>query len=174
MVGCSPIFPFTEGPLKDVLIDPKGVSGEGLETKLAICTECFHSLQHGHIPDLSLCNHLFLGEVPPELNDLTVVEELIISLCHSKCCIARLKADGQDYVSHSAQCGIKGNLIVYLQQPSTIAKKLPPSIEEITSPIYVLFVGSHPPSKEWLREKAKPLAVCSSCTSLVEVTQLSV
>ena len=38
-------------------------------------------------------------------------------------------------------------------------KKLPPSIEDITSPLCVLFVGSHPPSDDWLREKAKPLAV---------------
>jgi hypothetical protein len=36
---------------------------------------------------------------------------------------------------------------------------LPPSIEEIVSPICVIFVGSSPPSPEWLRNKAKPLAV---------------
>ena len=36
---------------------------------------------------------------------------------------------------------------------------LPPSIEEVVSPICVIFVGSSPPSTEWLCDKAKPLAV---------------
>ena len=36
---------------------------------------------------------------------------------------------------------------------------MPPSIEEITSPICVIFVGSTPPSHKWLHDKVKPLAV---------------
>ncbi len=37
--------------------------------------------------------------------------------------------------------------------------RCPPSIEEITSPICVLFIGAHKPTDEWLRMHAKPLAV---------------
>lgn len=85
----------------------------------------------------------------------------MISLCCAKCCMVHLKADGQEYASCSAQHGVKGNLIIYPQRPSQVAKKLPPSIEEITSPICILFIGAHVPSKEWLRDKAKPLAVRS-------------
>ena len=70
-----------------------------------------------------------------------------------------MKTDGKDYANQSAQRGIKGNLIVYPQSPSDVARKLPLSIDEITSPICVLFIGAHPPSTQWLREKAKPLAV---------------
>jgi hypothetical protein len=40
-----------------------------------------------------------------------------------------------------------------------VASVLPSSIQEITSPICVIFIGSSPPSHEWLRKKAKPLAV---------------
>lgn len=50
-------------------------------------------------------------------------------------------------------------MIIYPQQPSDIVKKLPPSIDEITSLICVLFIGAHPLTNEWLTEKAKPLAV---------------
>ncbi|THV00096.1 hypothetical protein K435DRAFT_657773, partial [Dendrothele bispora CBS 962.96] len=57
------------------------------------------------------------------------------------------------------QRGVKGHIIIYPQQPSAVAKLLPPSIEEISSPICVLFIGSQPPSSEWLRTKAKPLTV---------------
>ena len=126
---------------------------------MALCKHCLGSLQRGRVPDLALCNHLYLGDVPPELQDLTVVEESMIALCRAKCCVVRLKADGHKYAAHSAQRGVKGNLIIYPQKPSESAKKLPPSIEDITSPLCVLFVGSHPPSADWLREKAKPLAV---------------
>lgn len=109
----SPPLPFHDGPLAGVIVEPKGVSGEGLETKLALCKHCLGCLHRGCIPDLALSNHMFLGEVPPELKDLTVVEESMIALCHAKCCIVQLKADNEDYASQSAQHGIKGNLIIY-------------------------------------------------------------
>ena len=54
---------------------------------------------------------------------------------------------------------MKGHIIVYPQRPSDIARVLPPSLDELTTPICVLFVGSSPPTDEWIHEKAKPLAV---------------
>ncbi|KAJ7572178.1 hypothetical protein C8J56DRAFT_1009200 [Mycena floridula] len=84
----------------------------------------------------------------------------MIARCRSKCWILQLKEDGNDDVeSKNAQRGVKGHIIIYPQKPSALANSLPPSIEEITSPICVIFVGSSPPTKEWLREKAYPLAV---------------
>lgn len=53
---------------------------------------------------------------------------------------------------------MKGHIIIYPQQPSEIANLLPPSKQEILTPVCVLFVGSTPPA-EWLDEKAKPLCV---------------
>ncbi|THU77286.1 hypothetical protein K435DRAFT_558194, partial [Dendrothele bispora CBS 962.96] len=55
------------------------------------------------------------------------------------------------------QRGMKGNIIVFPQQRSTIASVLPPSLEELAAPIGIIFVG--PPSPEWLRTKAAPLAI---------------
>ncbi|KAJ7467259.1 hypothetical protein B0H11DRAFT_1715012, partial [Mycena galericulata] len=49
-------------------------------------------------------------------------------------------------------------VIVYPQKPSAIAKVLPSSIEEVITPICVIFVGSSPPT-ERLQKKAKPLTV---------------
>lgn len=107
--------------------------------------------------------------MPHELQDLSVVKESMIALCRAKCCIVHLKADDMDHVGPTAQHGIKGNIIIYLQRPSEIARKLPPSIEEITSPICILFVGSTPPTDEWICEKVKPLAVCTNkvCQALL-------
>jgi hypothetical protein len=83
----------------------------------------------------------------------------MIARCRAKCWVIQLKEDNQDLALPHAQRGMKGHIIVYPQRPSDIANILPPSLEEMSTPICVVFVGSSPPTAEWLREKAKPLAV---------------
>jgi hypothetical protein len=99
---------------------------------------------------LSLANHIFLGSVPNKLKDLTVVEEAMIACCHAKCWVVQLKEDNQDLTLPHAQHGMKGHIIVYPQCLSNIANILPPSLEEMSMPICVVFVGSPPPTAEWL------------------------
>ena len=57
------------------------------------------------------------------------------------------------------QRGVRGHIIIYPQHPSEIAKILPPPINDLLTPICVLFVGANPPTLQWLHEKAKPLTV---------------
>ncbi|KAJ7127586.1 hypothetical protein C8R43DRAFT_824915, partial [Mycena crocata] len=85
----------------------------------------------------------------------------MIALCRSKVWIIQLRDDdGQfDEKIPITQRGVRGHIIVYPQKPSSIATSLPPSIEDITTPICVIFVGSRPPTAEWLRTKASPLIV---------------
>jgi hypothetical protein len=59
----------------------------------------------------------------------------------------------------NTQKGMRGHTIIFPQQLQTVANLLPPSIEDVTSPICVVFVGDKPPTQKWLIEKAKPLAV---------------
>ncbi|KAJ6548847.1 hypothetical protein B0H19DRAFT_1211594 [Mycena capillaripes] len=82
----------------------------------------------------------------------------MIARCRAKCWIIQLKEEG-DYSTPITQRGVRGHVIVYPQRPSDIAKVLPPSIDEIVTPICVIFVGSNPPTQEWLQKKAKPLTV---------------
>lgn len=148
--------------LADVLVDSKGVTTttSGL-VSMSLCKHCCYSLKRGKTPALALANHNFLGETPSELKDLTVVEEAMIARCRSKCWIIQMKQDSQedDVVLPHAQRGMKGHIIVYPQRPSAVSQILPPSMEEMTTPICVVFVGSSPPTEEWLRNKAKPLIV---------------
>ncbi|KAJ7748829.1 hypothetical protein DFH07DRAFT_691796, partial [Mycena maculata] len=82
----------------------------------------------------------------------------MIARCRAKCWIIQLKEEG-DYSTPITQRGVRGHIIVYPQKPSAIAKVLPPSIDEVITPICVIFVGSNPPTLEWLQKKAKPLTV---------------
>ena len=54
---------------------------------------------------------------------------------------------------------MKGQIIIYPQCPSEIANILLPSKEEILTPVCILFIGSTPPTADWLRNKEKPLCV---------------
>lgn len=52
--------------------------------------------------------------------------------------------------------GMKGHIIIYPQNLSAVTASHPPTIEEITFPLCVLFIGASKPSAKWLRDKAKP------------------
>ncbi|KAJ7749168.1 hypothetical protein B0H16DRAFT_1663469 [Mycena metata] len=82
----------------------------------------------------------------------------MIALCRAKCWIIQLREDSDSSIPF-AQRGVRGHIIVYPQKPSAIATTLPPSISDVTTPICVVFVGSKPPTAEWLKEKASPLIV---------------
>ncbi|KAJ7931878.1 hypothetical protein B0H13DRAFT_1459951, partial [Mycena leptocephala] len=145
----------------DILVDRDGVSfpTNGSPPSLSLCKPCHSALKKNKLPALALANKTFLGPVPNELRNLTIIEEAMIARCRSKCWIIQLKEENQDLELQNTQRGIHGHVIIYPQQPSKIADILPPSVEEITEPICVLFVGSSRPTPEWLREHAKPLAV---------------
>ncbi|KAF5329099.1 hypothetical protein D9611_014298 [Ephemerocybe angulata] len=101
-------------------------------------------------------NRNYLGDIPAELKDLTFIEEAIVARCRAKMWILQLK---EGLPSEIAQRGFHGNIIVYPQRPSSVTRILPPTVDEIITPICVLFIGSTPPTYEWLRTKAKPLVV---------------
>ena len=159
-VDCSqPPLPYNEGPLKDLLLDPAGVSVDTHgNPSILLCKSCLSSMKKKKVPPLSLANRTYLGPIPDELKDLTVIEEAMIACCRSKCWVIQLK-DDRELGLPTSQRAMKGHIIIYPQRPSQIAAVLPPSIEDVLTPICVIFVGSSPPSAAWLREKAKPLTV---------------
>ncbi|KAJ7469830.1 hypothetical protein B0H11DRAFT_1636985, partial [Mycena galericulata] len=83
----------------------------------------------------------------------------MIALCRAKCWIIQLRDDESDSSIPTSQRGIRGHIIVYPQKPSAVATTLPPSLDDITTPMCVIFVGSKPPTPEWLQKKASPLIV---------------
>jgi len=145
-----------------LVLDPLGVRSLTLNNtahELNLCCSCLHDIKKSKTPALALANRTFLGPTPSQLKDLTLIEESMIALCRAKSYIVQLSEQDSNLTSPQNQRGFHGNIIIYPQQPEKIASILPPSIEDTTSLICVIFVGSSPPSVEWLRHKARPLAV---------------
>lgn len=124
-----------------------------------LCHECALNLRRKTLPPLSMANHNYIGNVPDCLKNLTMVEECMIARSRCKCWIVQLKEGPESVSNSSAQRGMKGHIIVYPQEIDDYSTIMPASIDTICAPICVVFVGSQPPSKEWLKSKAKPLIV---------------
>ncbi|KAJ7789430.1 hypothetical protein B0H14DRAFT_2627263 [Mycena olivaceomarginata] len=105
-------MPFDEGALRDVLVDPDGVSfpPDGGRPTLSLCKNCYSSLKNKKLPALALANRTFLGSVPDELKDLTVIEEAMIARCHSKCWIIQLREENQDLVLQNTLSATRSQL----------------------------------------------------------------
>ena len=140
---------------QEILLDQRGIGDDCF----SFCKDCSSSIKKGKTPPLSLANHLSLGDIPPELRDLTVVEECIIARCRAKTCIIQLKAEETDTVLPKTQRGMHGHVVIYPQKPDALLDVLPPSVEDICTPICVVFIGSQRSTQDWLRKHAKPLIV---------------
>jgi hypothetical protein len=156
----APPAPFDSGPLRGKLVDTHGVTAsEDGNVTLQLCHSCSRSLHRNSVPKHALVNRIYVGPVPEELHDLTMIEECMIARARAKSWIVKLQEQDSDAASPSAQRGLKGHTIIYPQQPDGLTEVLPPPVDETLTFICVIFVGSSKLTKSWLREKAKPLVV---------------
>ncbi|THU82766.1 hypothetical protein K435DRAFT_560159, partial [Dendrothele bispora CBS 962.96] len=90
----------------------------------------------------------------------------MIARCRSKAWIIRLHEGSSETTSDlhnsaapggDSQRGVKGHIIIYPQKPTSVLDLLPPPLEDLCSAACVIFVGSSPPSQDWIKEKATPL-----------------
>lgn len=144
------------GPLGEIIVDQQGVQINDSGPVLFSCRDCREYLvQKKQLPPLSLANSMYAGPVPEELRDLTIVEESMIARCRAKCWILQLKDEGSEVPN--SQRALRGHVMIFPQSPESLASILPPTVEEVTKYICVIFVGSRRPSQAWLKERAKPL-----------------
>ncbi|KAF8344259.1 uncharacterized protein EI90DRAFT_2830021, partial [Cantharellus anzutake] len=59
----------------------------------------------------------------------------------------------------TSQRALKGHIIVFPTNPETLSPFLPPALNEVITPMCIVFVGSTMPTKEWLLNNAQPLIV---------------
>ena len=159
-IELTPPSPYADGPLAGILVDPIGVHHhENGTLYLSLCLRCRNALLRRKLPRFALANLNVIGTVPLELQSLTLVEELIVARCRAKLCIVKLQDRNDDVDLPTVQCGVKGHIIVFPQHPENLPNVMPPSINDIISPICIIFCGSAMPTSQWLKEKARPLVV---------------
>ncbi|KAF6748786.1 hypothetical protein DFP72DRAFT_792732, partial [Ephemerocybe angulata] len=85
----------------------------------------------------------------------------MIARCRSKVWGDPSSEDNEDGETSRAteQHAFRGNIVIYPQDPSAVAATLPPNLQELSNPMVVVFVGTHPPTQDWLKKKAKPLCI---------------
>src|SRR5579859_7634816 len=116
-----------------VMIDPNGIIDEA---SLYMCRSCQKSLQAEVLPPESLANYRWIGPVPPELQDLTWMEELLIARAHLTGCIVRLQ--NRNSTSHFS---LKGHVILLPQDTTKLLNLLPLAPSNLPDIVRIVWVG---------------------------------
>ena len=146
--------------LSDVLLNFESMIYADDEAYVAqLCSECSRYLARGKTPPLSLANHNLLGDVPSELKELTPVEEAMVSKCRVKAWIVQLRERTDGDALTNSQRGMKAHVMVFPQRPEQLETLLSPLLNNVSTAICVLFIGSKLPSANYLRTHATPLIV---------------
>ena len=134
---------------KNSMLYTDGLCKQGKSYMSTVCTKCYESLSKKLIPKFSPANNVWLGVIPPELQDLTIPEEKLISLYRHNSCIIKLQSPFHS--TTTAQTALKGNCITFLQNVSSIATSLPLALDDLSETLTVIFVGHQPPKRLQLK-----------------------
>jgi hypothetical protein len=115
-----------------------------------LCQKCHTSLSKEQIPKFSAANNMWLGDVPSELQGLTIPEEKLISLYRHNSCIIKLHSPFHS--TTTAQAALKGNCITFLQNIPNIVNSLPLTLDDLCDTLKVIFVGARAPERIHLRK----------------------
>jgi hypothetical protein len=127
--------------LHDILLHHRyvGVDTENRQISVTLCNECQSSLNAARIPKFSLCNNLVRGDLPPDLQDITWIEEKVCALHRVTADVARLQyAESDDKLPYR----LVGNTCAYPVNVPSVARVLPRLPSDINENLTVVFVGA--------------------------------
>ena len=147
-------FNFTSGIAEldnlHIMIDPLGVvssSPSQAPSSVLVCRACQTSLQKGIQPSQSLANYRWVGQVPPQLQNLTWIEELLIARAHLTGRIVRLQnRNANSYFS------LKGHVILLPQDTTELLNILPLPSSSLPDIVRVVWVGRPVRNMDVLRD----------------------
>jgi hypothetical protein len=122
-----------------------------------ICKHCLAALKKNRRPNLSLANNMWIGPTPDALKDLTLCEQLLVSLQYPRGYVLKLYSrDGSDHPS-AAQPKLKGNITTYFANIDAVRQMLegqlmPRKTSILPSLIAVTFIGRSFPQRSHLRQ----------------------
>jgi hypothetical protein len=114
-----------------------------------ICADCWTSLAKEKVPKFSVANKAWIGDVPKELQGLTIPEQRLIALYRHNSCIVKLHSSFHS--AATAQSAIKGNCISFPQDVVNIATSLPLQLEDLCDSLKIIFVGCRIPDRNQLK-----------------------
>ena len=113
------------------------------------CKTCFNDLNRGRIPKFSALNAVNVNmcqHYPPELEDLTLMEEYVIARSHPIGTILKLKPNGVR--NPTAYNGIRGHIITIPQDPGPLLNILPSPDLQFHDHIRVIWTGKTEPTAD--------------------------
>ena len=122
--------------------DPiRGYSGPILDKSCnKVCSPCLRDLRKDKVPKFALVNGNWLGDVPKELQGLTMFEQMLISRLRHNACVLKVHASGQ--------YKMKANAVMFSVPMPKVYKKLPPPREEMEEIVAFIFIGPTCPTNE--------------------------
>ncbi|KAJ6476087.1 hypothetical protein C8R45DRAFT_834277 [Mycena sanguinolenta] len=104
-----------------------------------MCVKCEGSLRRHTIPAHALVNHLWIGEVPWQLRNLKIAEQMLIAKVRHNRCVMRVA---------SGRGKMMANAIMFQSPIIQVYKKLPLLKAEIAQVLAFIFMGSAKPREE--------------------------
>jgi hypothetical protein len=115
-----------------------------------LCKDCHLAFSKAQIPKFCAANKMWIGDVPDELKDLTIVEEKLIAIYRHNSCIIKLQSPFHS--SSTSQSALRGNAITFPQNVPNIASSLPLAMSTLCDTIKIIFIGSHMPPRSQSRK----------------------
>ncbi|CAF4052892.1 unnamed protein product [Adineta steineri] len=133
----------------DIILYVNGIYQENNVNMCILCQKCSNGLSKEQIPKFSVANNMWLGDIPVELQGLTIPEEKLISLHRHNSCIIKLQSPFHSMAT--AQGALKGNCITFLQNTPKIVNSLPLKMADLCDTLKVIFIGARPPERLQLK-----------------------
>ncbi|KAG8730428.1 hypothetical protein FRC12_020274 [Ceratobasidium sp. 428] len=141
-------------PTQGCLLEPKGCHGTELDSSnpiADICKDCLNDLQGSSDlpPKYSLANNLWVGEIPWEIERLTLAEHLLIARYFPRILVIKLYPRGRsqrNLPADQVQTGLRGNVTTFELNSAAIAdmisgKLMPQKCDILASILSVTFIG---------------------------------
>jgi hypothetical protein len=138
-----------------ILEDLLDIEGGGVGCWM--CHDCMNALEQHMIPKISLANNLWIGDVPHQLEGLTIPEQLLIARHYPRCYIFKLFP--RDYDSHlpleQLYTAMAGNETLFEINTQEVVEmlngqRMPSPVATLASVIAITFVGSKKLPANWL------------------------
>jgi hypothetical protein len=104
-----------------------------------ICNKCEDSLLKVKVPLNALANGLWIGEIPEQLRDLSLIEQMLISKIRHNRCVIRVA---------SGRSKMTANAIMFANPVVKIYQVLPPPRKDLEEALAITFIGNSEPTEE--------------------------